>query len=459
MSTLKIIYKDPRRLKPQPRNPRTHSPKQIQQIVTSIGEFGFMNPVLIDGSDRIIAGHGRVLAAQSLGMLDIPTVRVDHLTPAQIRAYVIADNKLAENAGWDRTLLAIELQELSVTMDFDVTITGFEAGEIDIIIGEQSSSAPDEADVVPPVDRSVPAISRPGDLWRIGPHALLCGNALEAASYKTLMGSQRAQMVFVDPPYNVPIAGNVSGLGKAKHREFAMASGEMNSPQFKHFLAQAFERLKSNSTDGSIHFVCMDWRHMTEVLEAGTSAYTELKNLCVWTKTNGGMGSLYRSQHELVFVFKNGTGRHINNIELGRFGRNRTNVWNYAGVNTFGKARDDELAMHPTVKPLALVADAIMDCSKRGGIILDSFAGSGTTLLAAEKTGRLACGIEIDPHYIDTIIRRFKDTYNIEATHVGLNLDFNGLRTLRAQKVKPDEKAKATTAKKSSPRRAVKTKR
>lgn len=427
--------------------------------VMDIREFGFVNPVLLDGSDRIIAGHGRVLAAQALGMPDVPTVRVDHLTPAQVRAYVIADNKLAENAGWDRALLALELQELSVTMNFDVTITGFEPGEIDILIGEQSAGVPDEADLIPEIDRAVPAISRPGDLWRIGEHYLLCGDALDSTSYKTVLRSQRAQMVFVDPPYNVPIAGNVSGLGKAKHREFTMASGEMTSRQFTTFLQRVFEHLTSYSTDGSIHFVCMDWRHMGEVLEAGNSQFAELKNLCVWTKTNGGMGSLYRSQHELVFVFKNGTGRHINNVELGRFGRNRTNVWDYAGVNTFGKNREEELAMHPTVKPLALVSDAIMDCSKRGGIVLDAFAGSGTTLLAAEKTGRHGRGIELDPHYVDTIIRRFEDVFDLQALHVSLNRDFKGVRDLRAEKVHDDEQTKSTAAKKEKKVSPLKNKR
>jgi DNA modification methylase len=260
----------------------------------------------------------------------------------------------------------------------------------------------------------------------MGDHFLLCGDALEKKSYETLLGAQRAQLVFTDPPYNVRIARNVSGKGRVRHREFAMASGEMTAGEFTRFLKKAFERLAAASTDGSIHFICMDWRHMKEIQDAA-AVYSELKNLCVWTKTNAGMGSLYRSQHELVFVFKNGAAPHINNVELGRFGRNRTNVWNYAGANTFGKRRDDELAMHPTVKPAALVADAILDCSKRGGIVLDAFAGSGTTLIAAEKTGRRGFGIEIDPHYVDTIIRRFAETYGVQAINAGLGLGFDEL--------------------------------
>ena len=261
-------------------------------------------------------------------------------------------------------LLALEFQELSVELNFDVTVTGFEAAEVDLLIGELNDSKLDDADDVPLIDRSVPAISRPGDLWRIGEHFLLCDNALKRDSYMTLLGKRKARMVFTDPPYNVPIAGNVSGLGKVKHRDFAMASGEMSTDEYTEFLETAFTRLADFSTDGSIHFVCMDWRHMREVLQAASSAYTELKNLCVWSKTNAGMGSFYRSQHELIFPFKNGIAPHINNIELGRFGRHRTNIWSYSGVNSFGKQRDTDLAMHPTIKPVALVADAILDCSQ-----------------------------------------------------------------------------------------------
>jgi hypothetical protein len=369
-----ITYKNPAHLKPRTNNPRTHTKKQIRQIAASIKEFGFISPVLIDGADGIIAGHGRVEAAKLIGMNDVPAVRVSHLTPVQVRAYVIADNKLAENAGWDRALLALELQELSVDLNFDVTITGFETAETDLLIQDLNQGTTYETDQVPEVDRAAPAVSRPGDLWRIGNHLLLCGDALKKDTYIQLLGAKKAQMVFTAPPY---IAGDVSGLGKVKHAEFTK------------FLQVAFINFTQFSTTGSIHFICMDWRHLRELLDAAAKPYRELKNLCVWAKTNAGTGSLYRSQHELVFVFKNGSGPHINNVELGRFGRNRTNIWNYGGLNTFGSDRDIELAMHPTVKPVALVADAILDCSKRNGIVLDAFAGAGTTLIAAEKTGRV----------------------------------------------------------------------
>lgn len=429
---LRITYRDPHDLKPRAKNPRTHTPKQVKQIAASIQEFGFVNPVLVDADAGIIAGHARVEASKLIGMTDVPTVRVDHLTPAQIRAYVIADNRLAETAGWDRSLLALELQELSVELNFDVTVTGFETAEVDLIIGELGQDTPDEADQVPPIDRTVPAVSKPGDLWRLGRHYLLCGDALNQASYDKLLQGQRAQMVFIDPPYNVAIDGHVSGLGKVKHREFAMASGEMSPTEFTQFLRSAFRQLNQFSIDGSIHFVCMDWRHIREVSDAAADTYSELKNLCVWAKTNAGMGSLYRSAHELVFVFKNGRASHINNVELGRFGRHRTNVWQYAGATTFGSERDASLAMHPTVKPVAMVADAILDCSERGGIILDSFAGSGTTLVAAEKTGRIGCAIELDPQYVDVIVRRFEKTYGTKVVYADSGLDFQSVAERRA---------------------------
>ena len=436
MKALAIKYQDPRRLKPRSKNPRTHTPRQIKQIAASIQEFGFINPVLVDGSNGIVAGHARVAAAISLGMTDVATVRVDHLTPTQIRAYVIADNRLAEKAGWDPTLLALELQELSVQPNFDVKVTGFEMAEIDLMVSEVSDNGPDEAEVIPEIDRSIPAVSRRGDYWQIGDHFLLCGDALEPESYERLLNGKQAQLVFTDPPYNVRIAGNVSGLGKARHREFAMASGEMSQREFTNFLRRALTNLAEFSVEGSIHFICMDWRHIRELADAADDAYTELKNICVWSKSNAGMGSLYRSAHEFIFVYKNGRAKHINNVELGRYGRSRTNIWEYAGMSSFGKDREASLAGHPTPKPLALVSDAILDCSKRGGIILDAFTGSGTTLLAAEKTGRRGYGIELDPHYADLIIKRFEEVYGLGAMHVESDMSFDRVMAERTERNK-----------------------
>lgn len=393
-------------LKPNPLNARTHSKKQIQQIAASIEEFGFVNPVLIDGEGNIIAGHGRVEAAKLLKLKDVPVLRIEHMSEDQKRAYVIADNQLALNAGWDEDLLAQELQGL-VDIGFDVELTGFDMGDIDKLIGSLDIGGDaDEADEGELDPDDGPSVTQPGDVWQIGEHRLICGDALKAETYETLMGGDKADMVFTDPPYNVPINGHVSGNGKNQHREFAMASGEMSSGEFRGFLCSAFKQMAKASRSGSIHFICMDWRHVGELIGAGNEIYSELKNICVWVKANGGMGSLYRSKHELVFVYKAGKAKHSNNVQLGKHGRDRTNVWEYAGATSFGETRDEDLAMHPTVKPLDMVKDAILDCSKRSGIILDAFGGSGTTLLAAHQAGRKGYLIEIDPAYCDVILRR-----------------------------------------------------
>jgi DNA modification methylase len=415
-NTLSIVYQALADLKPRTANPRTHSKQQITQIANAIRRFGFTNPVLVDDANGIVAGHGRVEAAKIVGLDQVPTVRLSAMSEAEIRAYVIADNRLAENAGWDRALLGLELQYLSeLEIDFDVTVTGFDLPEIDILIGDLSLAVNenDSADAVVEIAAG-PAISRPGDIWQIGSHRLICGDSTRLETYQQLLADGRAQMVFTDPPYNVPISGHVGGLGTIQHREFAMASGEMSHAEFTAFLQSVFGHLATYSVEGAIHFQCMDWRHCPEIMAAGAAAYSELKNICVWAKNNGGMGSLYRSQHEFVFVFKSGTAPHINNVELGKHGRYRTNVWSYAGVNSFGGERAD-LSLHPTVKPVAMVADAIRDCSHRKGIVLDAFVGSGTTLIAAEKTGRRGYGVEIDPAYCDVAIRRLRAVCGLEA--------------------------------------------
>ncbi len=414
-------------LNPYSNNPRTHSKKQIKQIAESMRVFGWTNPILIDREGGIIAGHGRLEAANRLGLDRVPTICLEDMTDEQKRAYVLADNKLAENAGWDKGLLAIELQGLSeINLDFDITVTGFEMGEIDIILGELDETDSGEAETVPEIDPTLPTISQSGDLWVLGRHRLYCGDATDAESYARLMDGEGAQMVFMDPPYNVPIDGHVCGLGNVKHDEFAMAVGEMSEAEFTDFLKSVLCHLSDNSVDGSIHYICMDWRHVFELLSAGRDAYTELKNICVWNKANGGMGSLYRSKHEFVCAFKNGTAPHINNVQLGKYGRYRTNVWDYAGVNGFGADRED-LALHPTVKPVALVEDAIKDCSNRGDIILDVFSGSGSTIIAAEKSGRRGFGMELDPKYVDVTLRRFRDLTGVEPIEERSGLPFNVL--------------------------------
>jgi 16S rRNA G966 N2-methylase RsmD len=431
MAKRSIINMPIEALKPRAGNPRTHSPKQIEQIAASILRFGFTNPVLVDAKGGIVAGHGRVAAARQLGWTEVPTLCLADLSEDEIRAYVIADNRLAELAGWDQELLGLEFQYLSnLEIDLDLTVTGFDLPEIDALIaGLDEESSTDPADVVPPVDPG-PAVTRPGDVWVMGKHRLICGDSTVAETYARLLGEDRAQMIFTDPPYNVPISRHVCGLGQTQHREFAMASGEMTPAEFTAFLTSVFGHLVKFSIDGAIHFQCMDWRHIGEMLAAGGAAYTELKNLCVWAKNNGGMGSLYRSKHELVFVYKAGKAPHINNVELGKHGRYRTNVWHHPGISSFGAGRDD-LALHPTVKPVALVADAIRDCSRRNGIVLDAFTGSGTTLVAAAKTGRRGYGIEIDPIYCDVIVRRLKAVCKLEAVLEGTGQAFDEVAAAR----------------------------
>lgn len=410
-------------LKPYPTNARTHKKSQLKQIAKSIETFGFTNPVLVDANGTIIAGHGRVEAAKMLGLTTVPTIRLDHLTPEQVKAYVIADNRLAEKAGWDKEILALELQHLmELDLSFEVDVTGFSLPEIDLMLQAPSDKKSDKADEVPEV-ATVP-ITQLGDIWQLGEHRVYCGSALETTSYKILLGAKKAQLVFADPPYNVPIQGHVSGLGKVKHREFAMATGEMDASSFIHFLRTFMQQVTKVSKDGSIHYICMDWRHLPEILAAAEGVYSEFKNLCVWNKNNAGMGALYRSKHELVLVFKHGTGKHINNVELGKNGRYRTNVWDYAGVNTFGAGRSEELALHPTVKPVQLVADALLDCSQRGAVVLDPFGGSGSTLIAAERTEREAYLMELDPLYVDVVIRRWQAFTGGEAIHVASGLSF-----------------------------------
>ncbi len=414
-----------------PRNPRQHSQSQVNQIADSIREFGFVMPIVVDDTSQVVIGHGRILAARKLGMPRVPVVEIRHLSPAQLKALRIADNRLAQHAHWDERLLGenfLELKELD--LDFDLSITGFSIPEIDLAIqkldGGVTVDATDEADAM----TGVP-VCRLGDVWQLGDHRVHCGDATSEAAFDNLMNGERAHVVFVDPPYNVPIDGHVSGKGKIRHREFAHGSGELSREEFTRLLTGSCALLAKYSENGAIHYVCMDWRHADELLTAGRDVYSELKNIAVWVKSNAGMGSLYRSQHELVFVFKSGTGRHTNNIELGRYGRNRTNVWHYDSASTQARKGNNLLELHPTAKPVQLVMDALLDCSNRGEIVLDSFLGSGTTLLAAERTGRICRGIELDPLYIDTAIRRWQNLTGRDAVRLS---DGKLFREIEAEK-------------------------
>jgi DNA modification methylase len=404
-----VIDRPINKLIPYANNARTHSKKQLKQIARSIERFGFVNPVLIGRQGEIIAGHGRVEAARMLGHISVPTLEIGHLSEADRRAYILADNKLALNAGWDTEILAIELQGL-IDLDYEVDLTGFSLEEIDQTLDDAREAKPVARDSAE--DRVVPAqgpaVTCAGDVWQMGNHRLICGDAQDTTVFDRLLGGERVDLVFTDPPYNVAIDGNVCGLGGVRHREFAVACGEMDEARFTAFLTDALRNAAAAMRDGAIAFVCMDWRHMGELMAAGKACFSELKNLVVWNKSNGGMGTFYRSKHELIFVFKQGHAEHTNSFGLGDTGRYRTNVWDYHGISSISATRADELAMHPTVKPVALVADAIRDCSRRNDLVLDCFAGSGSTLIAAQRTGRRARLVEYDPLYCDTIVRRWE---------------------------------------------------
>ena len=417
-----LVWRKVAHLKLQSRNPRKHTKKQVRQIAKSIQAFGFNVPVLVDRNSNAIAGHGRILACQLLGITEVPTICLEHLNESQIRAFMIADNKLTENSVWDDRLLAEQFRELSlVDLDFDLEATGFEMGEIDLRIESLSTDGP-EAEETPQVEISGPAVSRLGDVYDLDKNRICCGDARNPAVFRTLIGKEKGAMSFNDPPYNLKIEGHVSGFGQIHHREFAMAHGEMSDDEFTNFLMDALTPLARYSKPGSIHFVCMDWRHLQQTLTAGLQVFTTQENLCIWTKETAGMGSLYRSAHELVFVFKSGKAPHRNNVQLGSFGRNRTNVWRYPGAIGLRSSEEGNLLKsHPTPKPVTLIADAILDCSARGEIVLDCFLGSGSTLIAAEKTGRRCYGIEIDPLYVDGAIRRWQVLTGKEAVN-----SFNG---------------------------------
>jgi DNA modification methylase len=400
-------------LTPNPKNARVHSKKQISQIAASIERFGFLVPIVVDEQRMIAAGHGRFEAAKKLRLTHVPVVRAAFMTEADRRAFALAENRIAQLSSWDENILARELQEL-FDGGLDIDITGFSASDLDLGISVKQDKSAERVELPIPSDA---AISRLGDIWHIGQHRLICGDSTKVETYELLLGTARAAMIFSDPPYNVRIDRNVSGLGKIKHCEFLQASGEMSQAEFTTFLRSVFRALVRFSKRGSIHFQCMDWRHQREILDAADGVYDELKNLIVWKKSNAGMGAFYRSAHELIFAFKAGKGRNVNNFGLGEKGRYRSNVWEYAGANTFRKGRKEDLEAHPTVKPLALVMDALLDCSNRGDLILDPFSGSGTTLIAAHKTGRIGAAIELDPVFVDTSLRRLVAASGLVAVH------------------------------------------
>ena len=399
---LSVIYRPIADLKPDPRNARTHPKRQVEQLCASIRSFGFTNPVLVDEAGVLIAGHGRLRAAKELGLSTVPVIELLDLTEAQKKALRLADNKIALNAGWDLEILKLELAEIgTLDVDFDLSLTGFASGEIDVVL--KAANDPDD-EVIPAVP--IEPRTKLGDIWILGDHRIGCGDGRDVEFLKRIVGAGASiDAAFMDPPYNVKINGHANAKGR--HREFAMASGEMSEDQFRTFLSETLGAAEAVSRNGAVHYICMDWRHLDDVSAVGRTIYDDLLNICVWNKSNAGMGSLYRSKHEMVFVYRVGSSPHANMVELGKHGRNRTNVWDYPSVNSMAGSRREDLALHPTVKPVAMVADAYQDVTRRGDLVFDMFLGSGTSLIAAERTGRLFRGCDIDPAYIDVAVERW----------------------------------------------------
>jgi len=415
---------------------RNHPEMQIVRVVESFKVFGCVLPLVVGKDNTLIAGHAMLAAAKRLKWTHVPAVFRADLSKADARALALTLNRLAELSNWNEEVLKFELKfllDIEHELTFDVGVTGFGTVDFDRLFALPQSEADEAGGELNP---SLPACCRSGDLWRLGRHRLLVGDATQAADFKTLCEADLAQLALTDPPYNVRIRGNVSG--RANAREFAMASGEMSPAEFTGFLETVFKNLARHSLDGSIHMHFMDWRHQGEMLSAGHAAYDRLLNLCVWVKDNAGMGSLYRSQHEFCFVWKKGSAPHVNNVELGKHGRNRTNVWTYPGATTFRAGRKRELADHPTPKTVAMLVDAIKDCSDRKAIVVDCFLGSGSTLIACEKTGRRCLGMEIDPAYADAAIRRWEAFTGRQAVHIATGTTFSDLAEARAKPRVPE---------------------
>lgn len=429
---LQIEYVPTSSVEPYGKTLRPIRPKHLAAVVGSLRTFGFVAPIVIDDDNVVVDGHALVLAAERLGIDQVPVVRVGHLSPEMIKACRVALNKLSEGGCWDETAIKLEMIEIApilVEHDIEIETLGYSVAEFDLMM--TGADEPDVSDEGEETDLSSTAVSKDGDLWMLGGHRLLCGNALDEEAFVRVMAGEKARLTFTDPPYNLKVDGVISGLGKVKHREFAMASGEMSRAEFVSFLGAYMINCAEHSVDGAVHFACMDWRHFLELIMAGEAAFDKFLNLVVWNKTNAGMGSMYRSQHELVGVFKSGTAPHTNTFGLGDTGRYRTNVWTVAGANTFRRGRDQDLADHPTVKPTTLVMDAIKDVSHRGEVVLDCFCGSGTTILAAENTGRLCRGIELDPIYVDVAVKRWQKLTGKIATLEGDGRSFEDVSLTR----------------------------
>jgi DNA modification methylase len=400
---------------PNPNNARIHPMSQLRKLAASISEFGFLVPILVDDTGMILAGHARYEAALMLGLISVPVVRVSHLTPKQRRAFLLSDNKLASLSSFDMEKLALEFEYLLDGNDsYSISTTGFDIIEVDKLLGNDRVELADDL-VELPADDVLP-VSRTHDLWLMGEHRLLCGSCLDRANVERLFSGEKAGAVLTDPPYGVAIAGNVSGLGAKKHSDFMMGCTEMSDVELTYnFFRPAFQLMADFSSPGAIAFVFMDWQHARHVENAADGVFLEHKNTIVWVKSSPSLGAFYRSQHEFVLAFKMTPGPTKNNFGLGGQGRVRSNIWKYPGSNVFRAGRKQDLEDHPTVKNFKMCADAILDVSAPGDIIFDPFLGSGTTISAAASTARRGYGLEIDPKYVDVILRRVAEKTGIEA--------------------------------------------
>ena len=427
MTNLKITVAPIGDLATYSNHTRSHSKAKIAKLAKLINEFGFLIPVLVDADKKeIITGHARILAALELGLQEVPTITIDHLNAAQIKAFRIADNKITEGSDWNMDRLKSELLELR-GLDFDLSLTAFELPEIDLIILDDKGLNDDDEVVPTPPENPIVVT---GDVFQLGKHRIACIDCRDSESVSSALDGKSADLVVTDPPYNVRINGHVLSHTKS-HSEFAMASGEMSKREFTNFLSSVFGVFADISREGSLHYHFIDHKHIEEMLDAGASAYDDRLNICVWSKTNAGMGSLYRSQHEFCCLFKKGTEPHTNNVQLGKFGRHRSNIWSYPGMNTFSHDRDELLAAHPTVKNTQMIADIILDASHLEEIVFDGFLGSGTTLLAAEQTGRVCYGTEIEPKFVEVSITRFQSISDEPVIHIDTGLTFDELKQQR----------------------------
>lgn len=398
-------------LRPYAGNARRHPRRQRRVLVKLMRQNGCVTPLLIDENSEIIAGHARLEAAQHLGWSELPAIRLKGLTTAQKNALRIADNRVAELGAWNEELLQKELQAL-VDAKFDMAFTGFDPIDLDKILTPPIDPTLEDETPMPPL--AVRPVPRAGDIWLLGKHRLLCGDSRDKQSYVQLLQGETAVLLATDAPFNVKINGHVSGNGRVKHDEFAMASGELSRDEFIALLRCIFLNCRNHLCNGALVYAFMDWRSIADLVVLGRELFDRHMNICVWAKRNAGLGSHYRSAHEMIAVFKHGTEPHINNIQFGRLGRNRTNLWQYDGGSGFSKTRAKDLEDHPTVKPLIMMSDIIRDASGPDDLVLDPFGGSGSTLIAAELTGRRAALIEIEPRFVDVTLRRFQERTGIE---------------------------------------------